>query len=332
MPLLVTTPLQIFFIDENIGRVSILRSGDGYYFGITHKKDVIILSHSSGYLQFCKMNAKPHLTSRHLYQPHQIEWVEDKILVTNTGKNCISIFDERGILCQDVFLNEIRWDDKNVNREGNHFNSVHKYSNKVYVVAHNYEKPSEVWQLSWPDLMVENVQACPAGWAHNIWVSDFGKVICNSRDNSLYNILTNETIWRSNEAGTLTRGLAVSDKNIFVGYSSFSERHDRFWKSGGIWVIDKNTLKTIEQISIPGSGDINEIRIVDELDDAHNGEILHSNSLEALKSTSPMINLAYNFRKRYSYFRQDLFLVSPFVRFLNMIPRWKHRVMYKREL
>ena len=327
MPLLVSTPLQIFLVEENLSQVSILRSGDGYYFGITQKNDTVVISHSGGFLQYFRKNFQTARTSRHLHQPHQIEWAEDKILVTNTGRNCLSVYDENGGLERDVYLNEIRWDDKNLNRKGNHFNSVHKHGEKVFVVAHNYERPSEIWELNWPDLEVENIQVCDAGWAHNIWISDHGKVICDSKNNRLYNASKNETFWQSIEAGTLTRGLAVSDKYIFVGYSSFSERHDRFWKTGGLWIIDRNTQKTIKQIPIPGSGDINEIRLLDEADEAHNGCILKSEYLESIKSGSEIVNLAYNARKKYAFLQQNIFPISPIVRFVNIIPRWKYYFM-----
>ncbi len=323
MPLLVSTPLQIFLVDEISNKISILRSGDGYYFGITHKNEKIVLSHSGGYLQNFGINCKPKRTKRHLHQPHQIEWAQDKILVTNTGKNCLSVYDEDGKLCRDVYLNEIHWDDKNINRKGNHFNSVHKHGEKVFVVAHNYERPSEIWELNWPDLEVENIQVCDAGWAHNIWVSDHGKVICDSMNNRLYNVSTNETLWQSNEGGTLTRGLAVSDDYIFVGYSSVSERHDRFWKTGGVWIIDRNTYKMVKKIPIPGSGDINEIRLLDEADEGHNGCILKSEYLESIKTGSSIVNLAYNARKKYAFLQQNIFPISLVVRFVNIIPRWK---------
>lgn len=329
MSLLVSTPMQIFLVDENSNNISIQRSGDGYYFGITHRKNVVVLSHSGGYLQFFRKNSKPFFTEKHLYQPHQIEWSENKILVTNTGRNCISVFNENGMLEQDIYLNEIRWDDKNVNRKGNHFNSVHKYGENVYVVAHNYERPSEIWELSWPELRVIDVHKCHAGWAHNIWVSDLGIVVCDSKNNCLRNISTNEILWQSDENKTLTRGLAVNDECIFVGYSSISERRERFWKSGGIFLVDRNSFKTIEKIPIPGSGDLYEIRILDKRDECHNGNILKSEIIECLKSDSVIVNQAYIARRKYSTLQRDIFPISPLVRLVNMFPRWRY-VLLKR--
>src|SRR4030066_424384 len=101
MMLLVTTPLQVLLVDPSNGETSILRAGDGYYFGVTHHAGTIVLSHSGGYLQYFIGNNKPLQTIDHLIQPHQIEWVGDRILVSNTGKNCLSVFDSQGMLVRD---------------------------------------------------------------------------------------------------------------------------------------------------------------------------------------------------------------------------------------
>lgn len=115
MQLLVSTPLQIFLVDLYSRDYSIIRGGDGYYFGITHKNGVIVLTHSSGYLRICKNGTKPVYSLNHLVQPHQIEWIENNILVANTGLNCISVYDNLGNLIRDVYLNDIKRDDKERN-------------------------------------------------------------------------------------------------------------------------------------------------------------------------------------------------------------------------
>ena len=94
MYLLVSTPLHIFLVDPFGHKVDILRTGDGYYYGITFKDGAIILTHTGGYLQYFQKNHRARATIDHLIQPHQLEWVEDKVLVSNTGKNCISVFDD----------------------------------------------------------------------------------------------------------------------------------------------------------------------------------------------------------------------------------------------
>lgn len=323
MLLLVTTPLQVLLVNSSNGETSVLRTGDGYYFGVTHHSGTIVLSHSGGYLQYFRSDDRSIQTIDHLIQPHQIEWVNDYVLVTNTGKNCLSVFDPLGNLVKDVYMNEIRWDDKDGDRRGNHFNSVHKIGEKIFVVAHNYARPSEIWELTWPELRVDNNYATQAAWAHNIWSGEWGLVICNSKMHSLYEVTTGENIWRDGEDTTITRGLAASEDYIFVGQSIYAERKERYWKSGGIWVLDRKTLKTLERIPLPGSGDVQEIRLVDVQDDCHNGEVIRAEHLTGLYKISSLIAAAYRLRKRYPFLQKNLFPVSQLVRTVQMTSRWK---------
>ena len=324
MYLLISTPLHIFLFDTETGKLSPWRTGDGYYFGVTQKHGTVVLSHSGGHLGFFGGNSNiPRFTINHLIQPHQIEWVEDKILVTNTGKNCLSVFDESGNLWRDIYFNEIRWDDKDKGRLGNHFNSIHRKDDRVYMVSHNYSRPSELWILTWPELEVAETIVTEAAWAHNIWLGSPGKVICNSKFGSLYEVDSCETIWDSGEENVMTRGLAVSDEYIFVGRSMYNERKTRSWKTGGLWIIDRKTLKTLETFTFPGSGDIQEIRLIDTPDECHNEQIISRKTLDYINKTSSFINWAYRLRKSHPSLQDDVFPFSQSVRFFQMIPRWK---------
>jgi hypothetical protein len=66
--------------------------------------------------------------------------------------------------------------------------------------------------------------------------------------------------------------LAVNADYLFVGRSEYGDRGDRTVNDGGLWVIDRTTLTTIEQVRFPGSGCVNEIRLLDGPDECHNGE------------------------------------------------------------
>jgi hypothetical protein len=321
--LLVSTPLHIFLVEPFTKEVTILRTGDGYYYGITHHSGKIVLTHTGGYLQYFQNSKNVRATSNHLVQPHQAEWVDDEIIVANTGKNCISIFDVDGNLIRDVYLNDIRWDDKDSGRVGNHFNSVHRIDDRIFVVAHNYDRPSEVWELSWPELKVQDVKSGQSSWAHNYWECEWGRIICNSKAGSIYELNSGETIWHSGEENAMTRGLAATDRYIFVGYSSHNIRKQRSWKTGGIWVIDRKTLQTVDKILLPGAGDVHEIRVVGLPDACHNDQVLKFTDLESIRKNSRIINLNYQLRNSFPFFQQDLFPFSQIVRATQMTSRWK---------
>jgi hypothetical protein len=323
MQLLVSTPLHILLVDSFSGRTSVLRAGDGYYYGITYKQDSFVLSHSGGYLGYFNSETFATFTVDHLIQPHQIEWVDDKILVANTGKNCVSVFDDQGNLLHDVYLNEIRWDDKDKGRKGNHFNSVHRSGERVYVVAHNYDRPSEIWELSWPDLNILTNWVTGAAWAHNFWDGEWGIVTCNSKAGTLHEVVTGETLWTPKEKGVLTRGLAVSAEYVFVGRSLHNERKERYWKDGGIWILDRKTLKILDKIMLPGSGDVHEIRLIGVSDECHNDQIIPQDAIANICSVSPVIAWAYRLRQSHRAFRQDVFPLSQIVRTAQMTARWR---------
>ncbi|MCB9135604.1 MAG: hypothetical protein H6636_09265 [Anaerolineales bacterium] len=322
MKLLISTPLQIFLFDPLTREFSVIRAGDGYYYGITFKNDIIALSHSGGYLQIFESGRKTIQTVHHVIQPHQLEWVDDSILAANTGKNCISEYDTRGNLIRDVYLNEIRWDDKDAGRKGNHFNTVHLSRGKIYVVAHNYERSSEVFELSWPELEVLETHTTKAGWAHNYWECEWGRIICDSKNGGLYDLNTGETIWKADEQPTMTRGLAATDDFIFVGYSTFNPRTTRYWKTGGLWIIDRKTLQTVDKILMPGSGDVHEIRLVGVPDTSHNQQTLSLEAVKNIRRVSPTVRLAYQLRKKYPRLRDEVFPVSQIVRSAQMTARW----------
>lgn len=326
MKLIVSTPLQILLVDPFTKETTVLRAGDGYYYGITNKNGTIVLTHSGGYLQYFPQEQKTVHTPNQLIQPHQVEWVDDLILVANTGKNCLSVYDPNGNFSRDVYLNDIRWDDKDAGRKGNHFNSVHLTGSTLHVVAHNYERPSEVWELSWPDLQVLNAYATRAAWAHNYWECEWGKIICDSKNGSLYEVSTGETLWKAPDQPSMTRGLAATDEHIFVGHSSFNQRTDRYWKTGGIWIIDRKTLQTVDKIVMPGSGDVHEIRMVDVPDSSHNQQILFLDALQRIRRISPTLGLAYQLRRRYPFFQNEVFPVSQLVRSAQMTARWRKTI------
>lgn len=317
--LLISTPMHILFLDPVSGINKSIRSGDGYYYGMTHKDGTMVLSHSEGYLGIYGNEVKR--TKSHLIQPHQLEWVEDKILVTNTGKNCISVFDEHGELIRDVYLNDVRWDDKDQGRQGNHFNSVHYKDGVVYIIAHNYDRPSELWSLSWPDLEVMETTAINANWAHNFWAGEYGFVTCNSRHGSLVEISSGETLWSSDIPDLITRGLAVSEDHIFIGGSGMNVRKDRYWKNGHLWIVDRKTLKTLNRFTFPGSGDVHDIRIIGAPDACHNHQTIPHKAISQIEDVNRWIELFYGMRKAFPFLRKDVFLVSPLLRALQLINR-----------
>jgi len=324
MDLLISTPLQILLVDSSTGHSSIIRSGDGYYFGITSKDGTIVLTHSAGYLQYFNGKTKPIRTKDHIFNAHQIEWIDDRVVAANTGRNCLSVFDSNANWIRDVFFNEIRINNKK-KKIGNHFNSVHKIGNQIFVVSHNQGKPSEVWILTWPDLKIEETIKSSAYWAHNIWYGEYGLVICDSKHGNLYELTSSETIWKPDESGMLTRGLAVSKDYIFVGHSKQSDNKERYWTTSWVSIIDRKTLHTIEKLVFPGSGQLLDIRLIDCVDECHNDQIINIEDLANIRRISSVMELGYKIRTTYPLFQRDLIIISQILRARQILVGWKRK-------
>jgi hypothetical protein len=259
-----------------------------------------------------------------LIEPHQIEWIDDKVLAANTGRNCLSVFNENGEWIRDIYFNNIRYDKKGEDRSGNHFNSIHRFGEKVFVLAHNNNRPSQLWELDWPGLDMVGVKEGNAYWAHNIWLGERGCVICDSKNGTLYELTSQKTIWQQpGDNKWLTRGLCVSENHIIVGYSQHSERKDRYWNNGGIWVIDRKSLKTLDAISLPGTGQVYDIRLVDMLDECHNEHIITSEMVSRIRKNNPILNFAYNLRKRYPSLQKNVPIVSQLLRGRQILNGWR---------
>ncbi len=287
-------------LDLESGRLEELRSGDGEYYGLSWSDSAAFVGHSQVKSEElltladhgaadCGDVASHTIeggvsvrTPRRLLLAHQIEWVDDRLLVIDTGHERLSVYDSDGTPIRDVPLGDRRCDYGPAGQLGHHFNSVHRSGDRVWVVAHNHENPSEVWELSWPELEIVEIHATATAWAHNVWDGEQGLVICDSRHGRLHEIRSRQTVWEADEDGVIARGLAVNDDHLFVGRSEFGGRSDRRLNDGGVWVIDRATLSAVEQFRFPGSGCVNEIRLLDGPDECHNGAPFDDRLLDGL--------------------------------------------------
>jgi hypothetical protein len=229
-------------------------------------------------------------TPKRMLMPHQIEWVEDRLLVADTGRERVSAYSADGALIGDVTLGDGDWDRGPDGQMGHHFNSVHRSGGRVWVVAHNHDRPSEVWELTWPALELVEIHVTGASWAHNLWEGAHGLVVCDSRSGRLQEVRSGETVWASGERDAISRGLAVSADHLFIGRSEPSGRHGRIVNDGGLWVVDRDTLTTVEEIRFPGLGCVNEVRLLDGMDECHNGEPFDDRTLAVLSRGPLMTN------------------------------------------
>jgi len=302
MNLLVTTPTQIILVDLGKRTTELVRSGDGEYFGMSWNNEVIALTHSNrdshslikpedvsnsplGYIGYYANGNNIIKSEELLIGPHQLMMYQDYIVVTNTGRNAIDVFDLEGKLVRTQFYSGLKWDLTDNGKEGNHINSLYETEGRLYAIAHNNSRKSEIWEIEWPSLERLKIIPTDTEWAHNFWQCEHGRIICNSRYGSLYEVESGKTVWQANEEKVVTRGLASTTDYIFIGRSEYGNRIQRRHNHGGIWVVDRASLKTIDLITLPFSGCVNDIRLVGVQDDCHQGKNLAIDRIKYIRAS-----------------------------------------------
>lgn len=189
---------------------------------------------------------------------HQILFYDGKLWVCSPGRNQITIVDpDTG--SYEIWLPNSDMEtvvkDGRPPRDYNHFNSIWIKGDRLYLVAHNFERPAEIWEFTYPQR--ELVKKTSVGkCAHNVFV-DGGKITTlNSKDNEYYK-----------------RGLARSKYYEFTGSSSYIENREERQKSlqGSVQVINRKDGLSVVEKEIPiNKGEVYEIRLLNEPDLAHN--------------------------------------------------------------
>lgn len=203
---------------------------------------------------------------------HQIHWLDDHLWITSSGINAIvranlednhltSFFPDRSIKYRDV----------------NHFNSFwyDPDLNEVCVVAHNLGK-SEVWRLTYPELMVISIRTGMGTGTHNVVAIGGHQYALSSGGGYVTAGGANYPL----HGNKYPRGLAVTPGGSFiVGRSEHttdrSQRHiemlgavQEYNYSQKGSALSLKYKKTVEL----NHGMVFEIRLLDELDIAHHGQ------------------------------------------------------------
>ncbi len=216
-------------------------------------------------------------TGRFLASPHQLTCASDgRVICSNTGRNCITVVDlNRPGQVQEARLSEGRWDKWDPGTDsGDHINSVFEQGDRLYVIAHRFRKGSVLAEFSYPEL--ELVSARPIGTlsgVHNVWIGADGEALtCASHEGGLANAHDGSIVWSSGH-NVYTRGLAVSDEMIVVGESAYTERVHRNFSISGLWLVDRQTMRSLDYIYLGPFGGVHDVRLIDVADHAHHGHV-----------------------------------------------------------
>lgn len=276
MFVLLSTPRRVLALDLESGQLhSVHEAAIGYY-GLSWSGDSLFVAHSEesgvGHVTRLGSGVPAPCFGDGLESPHQIECVDEALVVANTANECLSVFDHEGRLQRTVHPDPgSRRDRPEKGPRGHHFNSVHHHEGRLYVVAHNNDRRSQVWVLEWPSLATADVIDTSAIWAHNTLPCEHGLLVCDSKDASLAEARSGQTVWRAHDDSLITRGLAATPDRFIVGLSERANRARRGQTRGAVAVLDRTTLRTIEVLEFEGGGEVRDLRVLDAPDSAHRG-------------------------------------------------------------
>lgn len=287
MHALVSTPRFILLVDLTTGKVEAVEGHRQEYYGISWfpGSSDLVLSHSgtnnAGLVDIASyamsevgfLSEGRRRSGSFLSQPHQIVCGFDgRIIVTNTGRNRIQIIDlDRPGHLQEAGISEGRWDRFDPEgRLGDHLNSVFERDGRLYAIAHGHRNGSQLAIFSYPDMNLISLERIPnITGVHNVFVEESETIVgCHSDVGALINLKNGDLLWQSGSA-VYTRGLAASADHLFIGESEITVRENRVSCPGGIWIVDRHTLKTQDYVPLGPYGAVHEVRLIDVPDYAH---------------------------------------------------------------
>lgn len=198
---------------------------------------------------------------------HQIDFIGKDLFIMDTRFNRISKYnnmcDIKHLISANDFDNaiypngrlEVRFGEKLEHmreaKEYAHFNSIFRYKNLTYIVAHNdtYRKgiKSEIYVLD-DKYNVINVYPADGGNCHNIYTNGKDELICDSLSGKLKN---NKKSVFCTKPKRFIRGLSVSDDYIITGGSNVCmEREKRNDGYGYVYILNRDTFSLVATIKI----------------------------------------------------------------------------------
>jgi hypothetical protein len=250
-----------------------LSKGSAHYNGITWDKANVYLSATEntryGIRIFNRQLVEiSNLFDADLHETHQILWKRDKLYATNTGLNRIEIWDGK------------EWSHKAFNPstcDVDHINAI--WSKDEYFYIGEFRRRQSENEKS-------RVRFCNSDFSlranvivdqpiHNVYIED----------GSLYNLVSGDIYGISKidlESGkqnyyplfqskVLLRGLARTESFWYIGVSRWETERDKRHVGDAIILQLDNDFKEVDRIIMLNFGPVCDIRVIDELDLAHNG-------------------------------------------------------------
>ena len=274
--LLVTTSTAVLLVDGNGPKT--IHTGCGIYFGLTWDRDFIYilcrnnLGHGKlrrifGYTVTIEILDKTFrqvdsVRCPSIHDPHQAIARNRSIYVANTGRDRIEIYNNNS-------FSSINWTGEQ--KDVHHINTIGFDESFFYVLENNKQQRSMVKMF---DLNWQPVQDVSLGLgAHNIFRQAQALYVCSSLDRAMvrYDLDTKEiTEFPLLGRKWLPRGLAKGNNRFYIGLSAEGTRQERHGRLPGKLISTNEDFEIIDTTDLEGAGQVNEVRLISELDAAHN--------------------------------------------------------------
>lgn len=283
--LIISTLLKLVYWDGSQAHIiheGKVEDGCAHYHGITWDPDGIM--YVSGALDFQFVLYRFDMSTFQamdvlrgdLYEIHQILWYDNKIYVTNTGKNRVDVW-------QDGVWRAVAWHPSHCDIE--HINSLWADGKNIYIVEHR-QKMSGISAIRVCTMDLDLLDTMNIGPnIHNVYREGdhlysltspqdgdpAGIIITNLSDRTYYRV--NKSEW----GAILLRGLARVDAGWYVGMSRWeTDRLMRHTNVGDAIVMQLNDdFEEIDRIVLPDYGPVGGIRVLGVKNPAHNGIVMN---------------------------------------------------------
>ncbi len=233
---------------------------------LKHDKSTCVTIH---FINKANLKIIKKINIENLFDVHQISCFQNFVFLTETGKNRIQILNiEKEIIEKYLDVGTIRDDI-------NHINAISTDNENILIGLNNGHKKniqqnSQIIKILLKDFKLNkdiNIDPLKIGTLENLTgvyhthdIERFNDdyLICSSYIGKIYS-LNNKKFIKHLEPWT--RGITISNDNIFIGKSGLGKRqfrHSRYY-DGEIYMLDRKNLNLIKKIKISNIGQLNDI-------------------------------------------------------------------------
>lgn len=251
-------------------------------FGITWNKKNIFVAQPTHIISLNKTLEQNVIMLHTLwYGIHQILAKDDKLWMVSPRLNALKIYDFKTTHLSYFSLHDNKMYKNRVPAEFyckdrltykndiSHYNSIFIKDDRLYVSAHNHDSPSFISEYKYPDLKFIKRHENLGKQIHNVYVEK-DEIFTLDSLGSRSIVSTKGMCIKVGKEGQFIRGLAVTKEFFVVGCFPYDpKRHSRKDGESFIALVDRNKKEVVKRFRVKDIGNINDIRIADEPDLAH---------------------------------------------------------------